>query len=69
MRNSVVLAMALSVVIAAPGSAEPPELGGGADLIQVGRALFLDRCVSCHFVPDRTIERDRIWLEHLRTTA
>ncbi len=37
--------------------------------IEAGRKLFTQRCVNCHFVPDATIARDRVWTELIKTTA
>lgn len=34
-----------------------------------GRALFEKRCANCHFVPDASIQRDKIWTTLLKTTA
>lgn len=34
-----------------------------------GRALFEARCATCHFVPDASIQRDKIWTALLKTTA
>jgi hypothetical protein len=33
------------------------------------RDSFVKRCQSCHFVPDLSIERDRVWLDLIKTTA
>jgi hypothetical protein len=27
------------------------------------------RCASCHFVPDTSIDRDKVWLQLIKTTA
>jgi hypothetical protein len=33
------------------------------------RDVFMKNCLNCHFVPDVTIERDRVWLDLIKTTA
>lgn len=37
--------------------------------VGLGRRVFTQRCASCHFVPDRSIRTDAVWLELLQTTA
>lgn len=33
------------------------------------RDVFMKNCLNCHFVPDVTIERDKVWLDLVKTTA
>ena len=37
--------------------------------IEAGRSLWGENCVSCHFVPDRSLAFDRVWLGMLQTTS
>ncbi len=39
-----------------------------AERIALGRKVWGD-CSGCHFVPDRTIARDRAWLALIASTA
>ncbi len=39
------------------------------DLLKLGKDIYTSRCANCHFVPDSTIERDRVWLQLIKTTA
>jgi len=39
------------------------------DLLKLGKEIYSSRCANCHFVPDTTIERDRVWLQLIKTTA
>lgn len=53
-------------LIAAIAVADGPKEGGD---VGVGRQAFARSCANCHFVPDTTIERDRVWLGLIKTTA
>lgn len=37
--------------------------------VAIGRKAFARSCVNCHVAPDLTIERDRVWLGMIKTTA
>ncbi len=52
--------------IAAIAVADGPKDGGDP---AVGRRAFAKSCANCHFAPDTTIERDRVWLGLIKTTA
>ena len=52
--------------IVAIALADGPKDGGDAAL---GKRAFSKSCANCHFVPDPTIERDKVWLGLIKTTA
>lgn len=37
--------------------------------IEAGQKLWNENCVSCHFVPGRSLAFDRVWLNMLFTTS
>jgi mono/diheme cytochrome c family protein len=53
-------------VLAAMAIADGPD---DRDDVARGRQVFSKSCSNCHFVPDPTIERDRVWLGLIKTTA
>ncbi len=60
----------VAALLAVPAAADPPAPQPEAKaILRAGERLWTERCSSCHFVPDSAIERDRVWIELLRTTA
>ncbi|MBI4576031.1 MAG: hypothetical protein HY722_07185 [Planctomycetes bacterium] len=59
---------AWTVRAAALGLALTGALPRGADP-EKGRAIFEEGCASCHFIPDRAIHRDLLWVRMIDTTA
>ena len=55
----------LGLVHAASAPAERPQDGD----VTKGRNVFHDRCSSCHFIPDTSIRRDKLWVQMINTTA
>ena len=55
-------AVGVVLTLLAAGQDEP-------DLLKLGKEIYTSRCANCHFVPDSTIERDRVWLQLIKTTA
>lgn len=53
-------------VLATIAIADGPKDGGDA---AVGKRAYSKSCANCHFVPDPTIERDKVWLGLIKTTA
>lgn len=60
------IALAAAMAGCTPGRRVPAASPGD---IEAGRSLWGENCVSCHFVPDRSLAFDRVWLGMLRTTS
>ena len=39
------------------------------ELMKVGKRVFSNQCSKCHFVPDTSIPRDKVWVNLIKTTA
>lgn len=75
-RTLFVLLASLLVVCQVPGRGDrlgsptdAPRIQHADELLAVGRKVFRQNCVHCHFIPDRTIERDKVWTQLIKTTA
>lgn len=66
MRRIAVLPILGLAVLAAIATADGP---GDRDSIVHAKKMFAGRCASCHFVPDPIVERDKVWLGLIKTTA
>ncbi len=53
-------------VLAAIAIADGPDDRGD---VARGRQAFSKSCANCHFIPDPSVERDRVWLGLIKTTA
>ena len=49
-------------VLCVAASAQEPDLAEG-------KKAFNRGCANCHFVPDASIQRDRVWTGLIETTA
>ena len=68
--STCVLLGASSFVLLAMGLQDPdPHQGEEEWGFEQAAALFQERCVGCHAVPDPSYETDRAWLGQLQETA
>ena len=51
-------------LVAVPGAVRAQDAGPEA-----GGKVFHSRCMGCHFIPDSSLRRDRIWIGMIQTTA
>jgi mono/diheme cytochrome c family protein len=58
--------LGIAAIVIVAGRGEPAQ--DSPDL-QMGREVFKNNCLNCHFVPDSTIERDKLWTQLIKTTA
>ncbi len=56
-------------LVAAMGCTRPPAPKADPKELEAGRSAWRDGCASCHFVPDRSLVSDRVWIEMLETTT
>ena len=38
-------------------------------VVDLGKAAWKENCSACHFIPDTTLQSDRVWMEMLQTTS
>jgi len=62
--GAALIGIAVLLALPSPLTAQPEE-----ESIRAGGRIWAARCSNCHFVPDSSIARDRIWTEMIQTTA
>ncbi len=60
---------ALLALVLATGCTRPPAPRANPPDMETGRKAWREGCASCHFIPDRSLQFDRVWIEMIESTT